>query len=80
MPRAHTDSHRLLDAVKVYLDLERDLELAEALKVQPSCISKIRRGTNKISALVLLRIHLVTDVPIQELIKYCRKDEFDFKV
>lgn len=80
MPRAHTDSHRLLDAVKVYLDLERDLELADALKVQPSCISKIRRGTNKISALVLLRIHLVTDVPIQELIKYCRKDEFDFKV
>jgi plasmid maintenance system antidote protein VapI len=80
MPRAHTDSHRLLDAVKVYLDLERDLELAQALKVQPSCISKIRRGTNKISALVLLRIHLVTDVPIQELIKYCRKDEFDFKV
>ncbi len=80
MPRAHTDSHRLLDAVKVYLDLERDMELAEALKVQPSCISKIRRGTNKISALVLLRIHLVTDVPIQELIKYCRKDEFDFKV
>jgi plasmid maintenance system antidote protein VapI len=80
MPRAHTDSHRLLDAVKVYLDLERDMELAEALKVQPSCISKIRRGTNKISALVLLRIHLVTDVPIQELVKYCRKDEFDFKV
>lgn len=80
MPRAHTDSHRLLDAVKNYLDLERDMELAEVLKVQPSCISKIRRGTNKISALVLLRIHLVTDVPIQELIKYCRKDEFDFKV
>jgi plasmid maintenance system antidote protein VapI len=80
MPRPHIDKHKLIDAVKDFLELDRDLDLAEVLGVQASCISKIRRGTNKISAHVILRIHLVTDVPVRELIQYCKKDEIDFKV
>jgi plasmid maintenance system antidote protein VapI len=80
MPRPHIDNHKLIDAVKDFLELDRDLDLAEVLGVQASCISKIRRGTNKISAHVILRIHLVTDVPVRELIQYCKKDEIDFKV
>jgi plasmid maintenance system antidote protein VapI len=80
MPRPHIDNHKLIDAVKDFLELDRDLDLADVLGVQASCISKIRRGTNKISAHVILRIHLVTDVPVRELIQYCKKDEIDFKV
>jgi plasmid maintenance system antidote protein VapI len=80
MPRPHIGNHKLIDAVKDFLELDRDLDLADVLGVQPSCISKIRRGTNKISAHVILRIHLVTDVPVRELIQYCKKDEIDFKV
>jgi hypothetical protein len=80
MPRPHIDKHKLIDAVKDFLELDRDLDLADVLGVQASCISKIRRGTNKISAHVILRIHLVTDVPVRELIQYCKKDEIDFKV
>jgi len=80
MPRPHIDKHKLIDAVKDFLELDRDLDLADVLGVQASCISKIRRGTNKISAHVILRIHLVTEVPVRELIQYCKKDEIDFKV
>lgn len=77
MPRPLTVKHALIDGVKEYLDLSRDTDVAEALRVQPSCISKIRRGTNKVSALVLLRIHLLTDVPVRELITYCSDDELE---
>ena len=72
MSRLPLNGHALIDGVKNYLDLPRDSDLAEALRVQPSCISKIRRGTNKVSALVILRIHLLTDVPIKELIEIGR--------
>jgi plasmid maintenance system antidote protein VapI len=80
MPRQPIDKHKLIDAVKDFLELDKDLDLAETLGVQPSCLSKIRRGTNKISAHVILRIHLVTEVPVRELLTYCKKDEIDFKV
>lgn len=77
MPRSTTDKHKLLDAVKDFLEISHDVDLADALKVQPSAISKIRRGTNKITARVILRIHLLTEVPVQELLTYCKKDEID---
>ncbi len=73
MSRTITDKHELLDAVKDFLGITRDNDLAEHLKVQGSCISKIRRGTNKVSALLLLRIHLATDVPVRELLEYCEE-------
>lgn len=77
MSRSTTDKHKLLDAVKDFLEISHDVDLADALKVQPSAISKIRRGTNKITARVILRIHLLTEVPVQELLTYCKKDEID---
>lgn len=77
MSRSTTDKHKLLDAVKDFLEITHDVDLADALKVQPSAISKIRRGTNKITARVILRIHLLTEVPVQELLTYCKKDEID---
>lgn len=78
MSRTAIDKHKLIDAVKDYLEIEKDGDLAQALGVQPSCISKLRRGTNKLSALVLLRIHLLTEVPIKELLQYCKKEELNF--
>lgn len=77
MPRSHIDKHKLIDAVKDFFEVTADHELATILRVQPSAISKIRRGTNKISALFILRIHLLTEVPVKELLSYCRKDEVD---
>jgi plasmid maintenance system antidote protein VapI len=74
MSRTFTDAHPLLDAVKDFLDIKRDNDLAERLKVRGSCISKIRHGTNKISALLILRIHLATDVPVRELLEYCDEE------
>lgn len=71
MPRTPVDEHPLIDAVKDFVGVKKDADLAEMLKVQGSCISKIRRGTNKVSALLILRIHLLTDVPIREILDYC---------
>lgn len=77
MPRSHIDKHKLLDAVKDFFEVTYDVELAHILEVQPSAISKIRRGTNKISALIILRIHRLTEVPVEELLSYCKKEELD---
>ena len=75
MPRTVTTSHELLDAVKGFLDIQEDGLLAKALKVQPSCICKIRSGTNNVSDTILLKIHLLTRVPVEELLQYCPKDD-----
>lgn len=75
MSRTITHEHALLDAVKDFFALEEDGELASVLKVQPSCISKIRNGTNKVSARLLLKVHLLTQVPVEELLTYCPKDD-----
>lgn len=77
MSRSHIDKHKLIDAVKDFLEIDTDNTLAATLRVQPSAISKIRRGTNKISPLIILRIHLLTEVPVKELLSYCRKDEIE---
>ena len=75
MPRTLTNAHELLDAVKEHLDIAEDGLLANALSVQPSCISKIRNGTNKVSAQMILKIHLLTRVPVEELLEYCPDDD-----
>lgn len=77
MPRSHMDKHKLFDAVKDFFEISHDVDLADILKVQPSAISKIRRGTNKISPLIILRLHLLTEVPVKELLSYCKKDELE---
>lgn len=77
MPRPITREHALLDGVKDFFELSLDTDLAEILRVKPSCLSKIRSGTNKVSALVLLRIHLLTEVPVKELLSYCGKNGAD---
>lgn len=77
MSRSHMDKHKLIDAVKDFFEISHDVDLADILKVQPSAISKIRRGTNKISPLIILRLHLLTEVPVKELLSYCKKDEVE---
>lgn len=76
MTRSIVNNHKLLDAVKERLGIEEDNEFAATLKVQPSCLSKIRNGTNKVSARVLVKIHLLTGLPIKKLLEYCPDHDF----
>ena len=74
MSRTSEYEHPLIDAVKEHTGITQDYQLARQLGVQPSCISKIRAGTNKVSASVIIKIHLLTRVPVQELLDFCNKD------
>ena len=74
MSRTTEYEHPLIDAVKEHTGIKHDRELARQLGVQPSCISKIRAGTNKVSAGVIIKIHLLTRVPVQELLDFCKDD------
>ena len=75
MTRVIVYEHALIDAIKDRLNIAEDCELASVLKVQPSCLSKIRNGTNKVSAQMILKIHLLTRVPVEELLEYCPDDD-----
>jgi transcriptional regulator with XRE-family HTH domain len=59
--------NRLLDALLRHQNLKSDAELARALEVTPSVISKIRHSRTRISASLLLDIHEMTDLSIREL-------------
>lgn len=76
MTRVIVYEHALIDAIKDRLNIAEDCELASVLKVQPSCLSKIRNGTNKVSARVLVKIHLLTGLPIKKLLEYCPDHDF----
>lgn len=47
-----------------------DAGLARALEVAPPVISKIRHGRLPVAAGMVLRIHLLTDMPIREIKSY----------
>ncbi|MDL2284172.1 helix-turn-helix transcriptional regulator [Oxalobacter sp. OttesenSCG-928-P03] len=59
--------NRLLDALLVRQNMKTDAELARALKINPSVISKIRHAKTRISASLLLDMHDMTDMSIREL-------------
>lgn len=59
--------NRLLDTILLHQNLKTDADLARALEVNPSVISKIRHSKGRISAALLLDIHEMTNISIREL-------------
>lgn len=57
----------LLDALRTKLRLSSDAALARALEVAPPIISKIRNRHMEVTTSVLVRMHDVTQMPINEL-------------
>lgn len=61
------DPNRLMDALKDMLHLESDSALSEVLEVPPLLISHIRYRNYPVAPSVLIRIHDITHLSIQEL-------------
>lgn len=61
------DADTLLDGLIVHLDLKNDAALARALEVAPPIISKLRHRSLPVSAAVLVRMHEVSGLSINNL-------------
>lgn len=61
------DPNNLLDTIMYRFGLRNDVALAMALKVSSPHISKIRHKALPVTASVILRLHLVTEIPVAEL-------------
>lgn len=68
-PASHKryDPNRLMDALKDMLHLDSDSALSEVLEVPPLLISHIRYRNYPVAPSVLIRMHDITHMPIQEL-------------
>lgn len=58
---------QLLDAVREELELGNDAALARKLELQAPLLSKIRNGNLPVSAGLLIRMHEVSGIAIEEL-------------
>jgi plasmid maintenance system antidote protein VapI len=61
------DANNLLDTVIEHLNLKNDAALSRVLDVAPPVISKLRHGKLPVSALLLLRLHDATGLPVNTL-------------
>src|SRR5438445_11271953 len=61
------DPNHLLDSLIAKLHLKNDAALSRALEVAPPVISKIRHRRLPVGASLLIRMHEVTGMSIQEL-------------
>jgi hypothetical protein len=61
------DPNRLLDALRDKLALKNDAALSRALAVEAPTISKIRHKRIRVGAAMLLRMHEVSTLSIEEL-------------
>ncbi|GJI94050.1 hypothetical protein RugamoR57_07680 [Duganella caerulea] len=66
-PAAPYDPARLLDALLERLHLKNDAALSRLLEIEAPTISKIRHRRVNIGATLLLRMHEVSDLSIEEL-------------
>ena len=64
------NENALLDLASEMLKAKNDAALCRALEVAPPVISKIRHGRLPVAAGMVLRIHLLTDMPIREIKSY----------
>jgi len=74
-PGAEYDPNRLLDAIIHRLRLKNDAALARSLEVAPAVISKLRHGSVPIGATLLLRMHDVSGLGVNELRALMIKEE-----
>lgn len=75
---AEYDPNNLLDALIDRLGLKNDAALSRLLEVAPPVISKIRHRRLPVGASLLIRMHEVSDLSIQELraLMGDRRDKF----
>lgn len=81
--QATYDPNRLLDALIEKLDLKNDAALAYLLEVGPPVLSYIRHRRFPVGAMLLIRMHEVSDLSIRELRalmgdhreKFCRSNK-----
>lgn len=66
-PEASYDPARLLDALLARLHLKNDAALSRLLEVEAPTISKIRHRRLRVGASLLLRMHEVSNLSIEEL-------------
>ncbi len=72
------DPNRLLDSLREKLFLKNDAALSRALAVAPPVISKIRHRRLAVGGTLLIRMHEVTELSIEELrvLMGDRRDKF----
>src|ERR1035437_10642637 len=72
------DPNHLLDSIIEKLNLKNDAALSRTLEVAPPVISKIRHRRLPVGASMLIRMHEVSDLSIEELriLMGDRRDKF----
>jgi plasmid maintenance system antidote protein VapI len=60
-------SNKLLNKTMEVLDLKNDRHLAATVGVAPPVISKIRHGHLKVGAVLILRIHKLTRISVEDI-------------
>lgn len=68
--------NRLINRVAAMLELERDAHLARVLNVYPSDLSRMRSRQRFIDAEMMIRIHDVTGLSIEEIRELMGGDEW----
>ena len=61
------DPNRLLDTISENMNLKNDAALSRALQVEPPVISKIRHRKLGVGDSLLVRIHDMTSMPINDI-------------
>jgi transcriptional regulator with XRE-family HTH domain len=62
-------AERLFQAVLMRCEIKNIYALAKQLKVTPGAISRIRSGENGLSLGMIMRIHILTKWPVEEIQK-----------
>lgn len=64
------NENALLDLVAKTIGARNDAQLARGLEVAPPVISKIRHNRLPVGALLIIKIHEITDMPVVEIKSY----------
>lgn len=60
-------SQALFNAVMKQQKCKNDAELSRALKIDPGALSRMRHGKLKVGAVLILRIHKLTNIPVVDI-------------
>jgi hypothetical protein len=60
-------SQDLFDTVIKQQNCKNDAELSRALKIDPGALSRMRHGKLKVGAVLILRIHKLTNIPVVDI-------------